>query len=79
MNNPSNIIVSFGSDFFERAINSLAFSHDSKLIAAVGCDDYHMMGVYVIETGERLISMAVSHGLPPQVDPALHSTVMGRW
>lgn len=66
------IIQTIGQGFFERAVSSLAFSHDSSLLVGMGCDDYHLMGIFAVSTGQKLIHIAVSHSLPPCVRTITH-------
>jgi hypothetical protein len=50
-----------------RAVCAIEFSHDSRLLCAIGCDDKHSMGIWQISTGLLLAETTSANGLPPQV------------
>lgn len=60
-------IASIGHGFFERGVCALSISWDNKYIVGIGCDDYHMMGVFEILTGNLLANAPTQHGIPPQI------------
>jgi WD40 repeat protein len=62
-----------GKGFFERAVNAVGFSHDSRYLHAIGCDDKHQMGIWDVATLELLTTVSVTNGVPPQIKASFWS------
>jgi WD40 repeat protein len=58
-----------GAGFFERAVSAIALNSDGSLLAAVGCDDRHSLGVWDLSSsrrGPQLIAQAPAQNGPPR-------------
>jgi WD40 repeat protein len=62
-----NFIKRIGEKFFIRGVCAATFSHDTKYICAVGCDDRHTMGIWDVNTSQIVAEVAISNGIPPQI------------
>lgn len=61
-----------GKSVLERSVCAIAFSHDSKWLAAVGCDNHHQLAIWDISRGARVnpalvATAACQNGKPPQI------------
>eukprot|EP01035_Chromulina_nebulosa_P020489 gene20489-26582_t len=61
------LIREIGKGFFERAVNAISFSFDNKYISGISSDDYHMMGIFDVSSGELVVKVGTQHGIPPQL------------
>jgi WD40 repeat protein len=60
-------IATLGKGFFVRGVCSVEFSYDNTYILCVGCDDTHMLGVFHIATGARILEQSTQNGIPPMI------------
>lgn len=60
-------MITIGEGFFERAVCAVEFSFDASLLVAVGSDDHHKIGVWLVSTGLLLVESVSQNGLPPQI------------
>ena len=65
--NHGELITTIGKGFFQRGVCSLEFSYDNRLIITISCDDNHMMALFNLQTGEKVIETSCQHGIPPQI------------
>lgn len=64
---PKDVLMRIGQGFFARGVNAVQFSYDCRYLIAVGCDDYAMLGIFELKTGNKVAEMAAQHGIPPQI------------
>lgn len=62
-----SLVAEIGRGFFERGVNAIEFSYDSRYIMAVGCDDNAMLGIFDLRSGAKIVEMSAQHGIPPQL------------
>lgn len=62
-----DILISIGRGFFARGVCALEFSWDNRYLIGIGCDDNHIMGIFELATGNKVLEMSCQHGIPPQI------------
>ncbi len=61
------LVQRIGEGFFQRGIDAVQFSYDNKFLVAIGCDDHHTLGVFLVSTGELCCDATTANGSPPQI------------
>lgn len=49
------LVRTLGQGFFDRAVNAISFSHDNQYLIAIGCDDNHLLGIFHLPSGNKII------------------------
>ena len=62
-----DLVMKVGENFFERGVNAVGLTSSSKCLLAIGEDDHHSMGAWLVPTGELIAQMTCQNGVPPQI------------
>ena len=67
LRNAKSSIATLGKGFFKRGVCAVEFSYDNVYLVCVACDDQHMMGIFHIATGAKLLEQTTQNGIPPMI------------
>jgi WD40 repeat protein len=55
-------IATIGPGPFDRGVCAIEFSYDNRFLVAIGCDDTHLMTIFALPAGNKIIEMSSTHG-----------------
>jgi len=62
-----DLIRTIGPGPFDRGVCAVEFSWDNRYIVGIGCDDTHTMTIFEVSSGNKVIDVSCTHGIPPQI------------